>query len=459
MKLNRDVLILDIVKYQSVFFKLLDYIEQHENSYEFPEINYITLYNTVICEGEDTNAEIHLSFDSLLENGIFIHHNKLNGMVTLEPLVVDLLRFIDVKRIRELSYVQFENMRNAIENTVCIIINKSNYQSDEYKEAIKAFNELMGDILGKIKKNIHSLQYQVGQISSQYKKYDTGDASISVATLYESIDNLYQRYVLPCFEFIDPNMEMKNKKTFNDSVDELIHFHSSNKIKDYEVADLIIFNKKAITSYYKDVGKLARQLNQYSKYLESDRLHYLSIDNAYNELMDNIIPLRHGKQKNIYLKPELEFLKKYHIFDGLANVRTNYAPKITLNKSTTISDFNEFLRCYVESSPKEPKNKLKPLIRKKNTNENRILKISQLCINQKWESKIEDIHLHLNNFLKNELEDYQLPDLLIGLQVVFGLKIEKDFKYIREKKVVEDSKYYLEYLVIKHSPRVKKCTV
>ena len=105
---------------------------------------------------------------------------------------------------------------------------------------------------------------------------------------------------------------------------------------------LIIFNKKAITSYYKDVGKLARQLNQYSKYLESDRLHYLSIDNAYNELMNNIIPLRHGKQKNIYLKPELEFLKKYHIFDGLANVRSNYAPKITLNKLTTISDFNEF---------------------------------------------------------------------------------------------------------------------
>ena len=111
MKLNRDVLVRAIIKHQHAFFKLLDHIDKQDGSSEVPEHLYITVYNNIICLDPDDPSQDHLTVSSLIDNGVFIHNDKNTGMITLERVIVDLLRFLDVNRAKELTKTDFENLR------------------------------------------------------------------------------------------------------------------------------------------------------------------------------------------------------------------------------------------------------------------------------------------------------------------------------------------------------------
>jgi len=91
MRLNRDVLIGSIIEHQHVFFCLLDYIDNNDGALEVPEQLYLHYYNNDICEHENDDGQFHLSISSLIDNGVFIHHDKSSGVITLERVVVDLL--------------------------------------------------------------------------------------------------------------------------------------------------------------------------------------------------------------------------------------------------------------------------------------------------------------------------------------------------------------------------------
>ena len=222
MKLNRDVLITAIVKHQRSFLKLLDYIDTHDGSLEFPEMLYIKLYNHEICsETEENNTDYHLSIVSLIENGVFIHNNKNTGMITIERLIVDLLRFLDIKRVKELTDFDFEQLRKRIVDISDDIESLDPY-SQNYVDAMKSFNVLMSEIHSKIKENVSGLTAQVDSIAKDYKHYNTGSSDVNVFDLYDRVTTLYVRFVLPCYEFINPEMEMVKTKTFSKAIQHLI---------------------------------------------------------------------------------------------------------------------------------------------------------------------------------------------------------------------------------------------
>ena len=249
MKLNRDVLVTAIIKYQETFFKLLDYIDNHDGSLEFPEHLYINLYNNEICSNcDDNNIPYHFSVTSLIENGVFIHNDKNTGMITIERVIVDLLRFIDIKRAKELTHFDFEHLRKR---TVDITREVEGFDpnSQDYQDAIASFNGLMSEIHSKIKENVSGLTAQIESIAKDYKLYDAGASDVSVFDLYDKVTTLYTRYVLPCYEFINPKMEMVRTKTFSKAVQDLIEYHSEASLKRYKMANAIQFRKTAITSY------------------------------------------------------------------------------------------------------------------------------------------------------------------------------------------------------------------
>ncbi|UZE97234.1 hypothetical protein [Alkalimarinus alittae] len=449
MRLNRDILIQAIVKHQNTFLELIDYIDSSDGAFEIPEALYLKLYNRKICLDPDDNIPAHLSITTLLENGIFIHNDKNTGMITLERVIVELLRFLDIKRVRELTSADFEGMRLQLSHSSDNVI-FSEIDSNEYKESMQFFNGNLSEIQSKIKQNVTALHFQVDQVSEEYKGYDSGDGSISVFDLYDKVSSLYNRYVLPCYEFIDPSMVMKNTKSVSLSIQSVIDYHLDDGHQRYILANNLGFRKTAIASYYKDIAVLVRKLEQFSQHLSKDRNSFLSIESAYSDLMASLIPLRHGKQRNKYLSKDSEIFHSFTSLDGLATAKSKYASKLNWDEERTPLRLNEFVRTIGLNEKSKNEETLKPLQIQGKVSDERSEKITQIIIRNKPLEQLEDTHAYIHNLLQENLTDFKLFDVLYGIAAFTALYKKTDFIFRKDRKRLCDSTHFYEYLCIQY---------
>lgn len=446
MKVNRDVLITAIIKQQDAFFQLLDYIDNHDGSLEIPESLYINLYNRLICSDPDDRIHYQLSESSLIENGIFIHNDKHTGKITVERIIVDLLRFLDIKRTKELTHADFEHMRARLVSA-CEYVQSQPAGSQSYVDAMSNFNLLVSEIHSKIKENVNGLINQVDNIALDYKNYDAGNSSVSVFDLYERVSTLYNRYVIPCYEFINPKMEMIRTQTFSKSMDRLIAYHATD-VDRLDVANIIQFRKTAITSYYKDIAALARKLEQFSNHLEKDRVYFLAIEGAYSNLIHSIIPLRHGQKRNKYLTSSAEVFSHHTALDGLTNQRAKFSSKFNWHYEKTQLRFKEYLNLLLQKSIKPKVIALKPLSGYFEPEQERQILISRLLSNVKMPEQVEDIHLFIYEILVAKLPDFQLIDILYGIEELIPMYDADEFYSEFSKNRITDDLYFLNYVVI-----------
>lgn len=446
MKLNRDVLVRAIIKHQHAFFKLLDHIDKQDGSSEVPEHLYITVYNNIICLDPDDPSQDHLTVSSLIDNGVFIHNDKNTGMITLERVIVDLLRFLDVNRAKELTKTDFENLRAQMMRIVGQVMS-SKVGTQDYRDAMTAFNQLMSETHSKIKENVLGLISQVESLASEYKAYDSDSTEISVVDLYEKVSVLNNRFVMPCYEFIDPVMEMSQTDTFSKAIEILIEYHSSDEMRQFDTANAIQFRKTAITSYYKDIAVLVQKLERFSSHLEKDRKYFLAFEASFNDLMDSIIPLRHGKKKNKYLKNSDNVFQEGCVFDGLITQKSRFSATLNWDEEITKLRFKEYLIVIkdkqIQSRPK--KAGLLPLPSNQNISQHRQILISKILYGEVLPNEIADVHRYIFELLGKKLADFQLFDVLYGLEAflpAFGAGQRQDLV----KNRINDDNYYFEYV-------------
>ncbi len=454
MKLNRDVLIAAIVKHQKVFFRLLDHIDENDGALEIPEQLYLYNYNIEICADENDDAQYHLDVNTLLENGIFIHHDKNSGVITIERVIVDLLRFLDVKRAKELTHFDFEQMRSQLSTSVNQVLAQS-LDTQEFNDGMSTFHNLMSEVHSKVKENVHALTVQVDSLASEYKSYSSGSTEVNVFQLYDKVTSLFHRFVMPCYEFIDPSMEMVQTQSFSKSVDKLIDFFGSTDVKNIGVSNSIQLRKTAISSYYKNIDVLAKKLEQFSSRLEKDRDNYLAIDNAYNQLMESIRPLRHGRKKNIYLAPNAPVFLNHNILDGLASHRYRFDAKLKWEFERTHLRFKAYL-VSIESMPSSLRPiKLEALPPNLKPEQDRQVLITKLLLSKSNKTYIHDVHQYLLDLLRLKLDNFQLVDVLYGLETLLMLY---DFNIKRAgllaRRRIDDGHYFLDYIQLEYTTEV-----
>jgi len=447
MRLNRDVILNAIIKHQSSFLKILDFIDKQDGVPEIPEKLYLDFYSQHICEDEDPNIHAQLSLTALLKNGVFIHHDKNTGSISVTDVIINMLRFIDVKRARELNRHDLEDLRQRVSDFVDKLLEYGNNDDEDTNELYGTFYRLLSEIHSKIKENVSALDAQVKRVSQQYKEFNGGDSDTSVFELYDRVTDLYNKYVLPCYEFIDPYMEMKGKRALTQSINQLIEhladvpsrLHESNRLQ---------YRFTAISSYYKDIGALVRKLKQYSTYLAQDRDKFIAIETAFNTLMDDVMPLRHGKQKNKYLTPNAPIFQSLSTLDGLREHKTNHAPKLNWIESRTALQFKEYLNL-LEREESKPENKtIKPLPEDVRIEEERQMEIARLIAKTGLPDSISDVHEFVFELLNQNLNDFWLGDVLFGIQELMPYAPQERLLFSQERRRQQDEKYYLNYLNI-----------
>lgn len=449
MKLNREVLIAAVMRHQGVFFRMLDYIDQHDGSLDIPEHLYLNDYNRIICRDDDSNMQHHLNIQTLLDNGIFIHHDRGAGVITLERVIVDLLRFLDVKRAKELTNADFEQMRvqlvGAVEHVMAQVID-----SQPYLDAMSTFNNLMSEIHSKVKENVHALMAQVDNLAMEYKQYDAGLGEVSAFDLYSKVTSLYERFVLPCYEFINPSMEMVQTQSFSTSVQTLIDHHALGQTKRFEVATKAQLRKTVISSYYKDIALLSKKLEQFSSHLKQERSHFLALESAYSELLISIEPLRHGRRKNKYLSSDSKVFSHHHSLDGLTSQKSKFTKKISWDSDNTKLQFKEYLNLIQQQSIKKKSAGLKPLLASDMLDQDRQISISNVLYQTPVPANTPDVHQFIFDLLKRSLNDFKLVDVLYGIEDVFSTYegIERTNPAICQQ--MDDGKHFINYLPVEY---------
>lgn len=448
MKLNRDVIIRTLLDYQEPFLRLLDYVNTHNGTLEVPVNFYLKMYNTIICPqadlNKDANAIFHLSIESLVENGIFLRHNKKNGTIVLENIVVDMLRFIDVKRSRELTRNDFEQMRAQLEQAVDAVL-RTNLDTQDYNDAMTTFYEIHNAVHSKIRENVERLQVKVDKIGVDYKAHYAGENTQSVITLLDDVTEIYHRYVLPCFEFLNET-NLVEKRNFAEAVNALIEWHENQDA--YMKASSIQFGKTSVASYYKDISEWERKLKQYTTELESDRRNFIAFEAAFTSLMDGITELRHGKQKGFKLTANSTIFQHFSVLDGIETQKMKYQARLQWEEGKTIRRFKEYLFHIEEKElSQQTKTPLKALPADTDIYDVRKLAIAKIVYGLSVDS-ITEVHEFIHDTLQQELSDYSLKDTLYGLECFIPIHEEKLRWSNANKRRLNDGVYYLDYVPI-----------
>ncbi len=452
MRIRRDIAIQSILKHQDSFLKILDHINNNSGVLDIPSSLYLKLYHKDIylkAESQnDINAHQHLSVESLIENGIFVYHNRHTGNLTLDNTIFELLRFIDVSRARELNREDFENLRGHIEQAVKNVM-KYSFGSEQYNDSMMSFHSIMNETLSKFRSNVEKLVKKVEDISVKYKAFESNE-KVSFIELYEKVQFLYRRYVLPCYDFISPNLQLVSKQSFSESLDALIDFHHEQGSD--AVANQLGFNKTAVTSYFKDVAELENKLKQYSNRLETDRNFFISVESAFTALMNDIDELRHGKKKGFMLSENSPFFLNFKSLDGLSTHKMKFDSGLKWKKEKSIKGFKEYLKGLEDielTKRSSVSKKIQPLPINIEPDEDRKKDIAEIISEFEPSSFNLDIHQYLNNILKVHLDDFSLVDVLFGLECVYDLYEQEIVMNSYEIHRLSDDKYFLTYLPIK----------
>lgn len=449
MKLNPKVFVqLICIDYDDEFLRLVDYINEHNTPFEVPDSFYLTIYRNLIVKKAalrgDKNAPLHLTIDSLVENGIFTSHNKRDGILTFEPTFVHMLQYQDVTRARELSSTDLDDLRGRVEKAA-LTMRLSIDDRDLFEASKVTFNTVVNEVHSKIRINVERLTQLVEGVAIDYQRLGSGEGGPRVIDLHERVSTLYLKFVQPCMEFIDPNIQLKGKLTFTQAVSELIDELSSRGTQWALIANHVQYGKTRITSYYKDIAQLDSRLRHYNTALDQHRNQYTAIETAYKRLMDVITELRHGKQRNFMLNPNTGVLSSIASFDGLMALKMKNSAALNWEEDKTKYRFDEHLR-NIEAKPRVT-NKPVLMLEPEPVAPERAMAIHDAL--PAVLQPTEDIHKMLAEHLSEALPDYALNDLLYGLEYALARYHERIQPVAERTNYIDDGSYYMHYLPVR----------
>ncbi|KFZ28211.1 hypothetical protein IDAT_10260 [Pseudidiomarina atlantica] len=449
MKLNRDVLLQSMLKHQRVFLQLLDYMQQHETGYEVPETLYLQLYAKHISGDADENVASHLALDTLVANGVVVHNDRTTGMLSFERVVVDLFRFIDVKRQRELTRADFESMRSQF-YAATLQVQASRFLSEDYHEAMQSMLQVLSEIHSKIRQNVAALEAQADDVAVRYQRMQEPGSAESMTVLYTQVSKLYDRYVLPCLEFINPSMQMQQTLTYSQCLDALMDYHAQHDAT--VIAQNLRYRRIAISSYYKDIQRVKQRVQHYFQILSSDRDNYLAIEAAFQLLQEELLPLRHGKRRYRFFDAASEFFAGFRSFTGIAHLRRGGAARINWPDQQQSGRVHEFLRSRSSGGEKAEEPLLQPVSAAPDLDLLRQKQIFSALISHQWPSQMDDVFRYLDSVLREVFDDYSLVDTLYGYDAFLALTEDREIVYTGARYRLTDNRYYFDYLI----PAVKE---
>ena len=219
MNIKSPFILKQIIEHRQLFTELVAYIEEHDGDMEIPSRLYRSILRKAIkaetAQGNHRECDrirYTLAEENLLHERLIIRLDPARGTLVLAPFVVDMLRHFDIGRMRGLSQAELEDLRDGLNQSLAAFQEQPiDLGNDNYTDELRLLRRRIQDTLGKMQESIAALEAQGDHLADLVERQDVGslEGSAEIRRALEHINRIYQRYILPALEFLDPKTRFK----------------------------------------------------------------------------------------------------------------------------------------------------------------------------------------------------------------------------------------------------------
>lgn len=439
MNIKSPFIITRIIEHRELFTQLVAYIEEHDGDVEIPSRLYRSIVRQAIqgeeAQGNDRECErirYTLAEDNLLRERLIIRKDPARGTLVLAPFLVDMLRHFDVGRMRGLSQAELEDLRNDLNQSLSAFQELSiDLENEDFTDELRLLRRRIQDTLGKMQESVAALEAQGDNLAEQVEQQDIGSLEGATETrkALEHINRIYQRYILPALEFLDPKTRFKKGVAATTAIRRIAALAQES---DYPgLNEEMQLSANAIQSYVKDIDALRLSLERYVRQDRQQRQQYDAIERAFNVIRIATEERHDDNFRNMYIPVRHPAIQSPGTFLGIRRMRFNRLEWCDIDHRADIEEFTDRrikeLREQLDQAGSVAVDPQRNRVTATELREElRHGKIQTLLKEWIIPADCNDLHASLHHHLGQRLEDYTLHDLLDALDWVMALP---DFRF------------------------------
>lgn len=425
MIVSTDKTLIAMIEHKQAFLDLIDYLDEQGEGEEIPFAVYYErirrLVNTIDEERDQKRLRQIFEIENLQQAGLLTDLDRHRAVISFATFVIDMFRHFDQGRLRELSSEQLEALRTDQNQSLTRIKECPILPGDEqFDDLLVVVFERLRHAQARIKQNVSSLQGQADRLSKIVEAHNLDDLeqTTKAQRALEEINQIYQKHVLPTLQFLNERESLKHGLPALTAIEQIASLLDNAGLP--TISQRVLFAKNSIRSYAKDVEIIRKTLERYVRQSNRQRHQYDRIEAEFNQLKDEFRLLHDGKLNNKYLDAHSEVFRSGRMFSGLKKQR--FDAKLEWHETDHAHCFAEHLRVELLKLRNKQEQSLAQLAGNGDNRDQQeralMLKkrrIQNLINDCKIPRQHTDIHQYIHDYLRKELTEYTLGDLLEGL--------------------------------------------
>lgn len=439
MNIKSPFVLKQIIEHRQLFTELVAYIEEHDGDVEIPSRLYRSIVRQAIkaeaAQGNHRECErirYTLAEENLLRERLIIRIDPARGTLVLAPFVVDMLRHFDVGRMRGLSQAELEGLRDGLNQSLAAFQEQPiDLENDNFTDELRLLRRRIQDTLGKMQESVAALEAQGDHLADLVEQQDVGSLEGSAETrrALEHINRIYQRYILPALEFLDPKTRFKQGIPAITAIRRIAKLAAESDHP--ALNEELQFSANAIQSYVKDIDALRLSLERYVRQDRQQRQQYDAIERAFNAIRLATEERHDDSLRNLYIPVRHPAIQSPGTFEGIKRVRFTRLEWHDIDHRADIEEFTDRriaeLRAQLDHAGTITVDPTRAGLSEAELREQlRQHEIQALLEAWTIPGDCQDLHASLHDYLSSHLAGYALNDLLEALDWVMALP---DFQF------------------------------
>lgn len=431
MPVNCDQTLIAILNQKHVFFMLMDLVQGDSQNpsmeFKISEYESALVHQTGRLDGvEKRRLHQALSIENLERNGLISYQDKRTGRFRLQDFVLEMLRYLESKRLRELSSAELNQLMKQLEECYRQV---SDYKTlwlpndPAFEEMVESVYHGLQHVASKLKSNIRALKGQSERLAQivDEREFSDLEQTDQVRFALREILRIHERHVTPTLQFLDERLDIHRSNTalFGKSAPMALVTNIIKRFSEHNQTDHVTRLQRIhfhILLMGREVGEIAKGLDTYVKYAETERRRYNRTELLYNELKEAVQGKQTGQLKDFLLKPDNPIFLHVRPLGNIKTYSRSQTSNINWPQARGTQALNEIFRVRLENEaqkPKQPTRSTAPPVTKAEVLQRRIIEklinsLKNFNSGRDYDDIYDSLHVHLSKFY----EDYSLERVI-----------------------------------------------
>lgn len=432
MTVNKAATIQSMIEHKDIFFRMLDHSQQLGNSggVTFIRSMYegLTASKGELMARHDRDKMFNaLSVENLVACDLTIYEDPQSGSFMLQECLVDVLRLLEVDRMRTLSSADLDMLHDQIANVHGAIKHHEVLWIDtdlDFQERVRATHEMFRTVASKLSQNVTSIRNHANRLSDivDSTEYEKLSQTEQFTQALGELLTIYQRNIIPTMKFLDERLDIKKhdgKPPMLLMAEIQERFEQSKRYSDSKQIRRIIVQMLSLAEQVKETKE---SLTTYINLAKEQRRRYNKIEERYNRLHDAAKDMLDGRLKGYVIKADNPLFHGNERFIGLKQ-RARDKHLIDLPKDDLPRAYQEYRRVRLDkiipsSTPMRQAKRDPASSKEKRERDLQISRMKSLLSSFDIDESGDDLAIQLHDFLQDKLPGYDLSCLVDAFMLI-----------------------------------------